>query len=41
MKKQKAKTFPLQLTREDQFKCPIWFADAPAFVDKLSLRFLY
>ena len=35
-KKQKAKTFPIQLTREDQFKCPIWFADAPSFVDKLN-----
>ena len=36
MKKKKAKTFPIQLNREDQFKCPIWFADAPAFVDKLN-----
>jgi len=36
MKKQKDKTFPLQLNREDQFKCPIWFADAPEFVDKLD-----
>ena len=36
MKKKKAKTFPIQLNREDQFKCPIWFADAPAFVDNLN-----
>ena len=36
MKKQKDKTFPLQLNREDYFKCPIWFADAPEFVDKLD-----
>ena len=36
MKKHKDKTFPLQLNREDYFKCPIWFADAPEFVDKLD-----
>ena len=36
MKKQKDKTFPLQLNREDYFKCRIWFADAPEFVDKLD-----
>jgi len=31
-----AATFPKQLTREDLFKCPIWFADQPAFVDDLN-----
>ena len=35
-KKQKAKTFPTQLNREDYFKCPIWFADVPKFVDDLN-----
>ena len=34
MKKQKI--FPKELTREDYFKCPIWFADEPAFVNKLN-----
>ena len=29
-------TFPQQLTREDLFRCPIWFADEPAFVDDLN-----
>jgi len=29
-------TFPQQLNREELFKCPIWFADEPAFVDKLN-----
>ena len=29
-------TFPLQLRREDYFKCPIWWADEPTFVDKLN-----
>jgi uncharacterized protein (TIGR02466 family) len=31
-----AKTFPKILEREDLFKCPIWFADEPAFVDDLN-----
>ena len=31
-----AETFPTQLNREDYFKCPIWFADAPRFVDDLN-----
>ena len=31
-----AKLFPKQLTREDLFKCPIWFADEPAFVGDLN-----
>jgi len=31
-----AKSFPTQLNREDYFKCPIWFADAPQFVDDLN-----
>ena len=29
-------SFPTQLTREDYFKCPVWFADAPQFVDDLN-----
>ncbi len=29
-------TFQKQLNREDLFKCPIWFADEPAFVDDLN-----
>ena len=31
-----AETFPTQLNREDYFKCPIWFADAPKFVKDLN-----
>ena len=31
-----AKKFPKQLVREEYFQCPIWFADEPAFVDKLN-----
>ena len=31
-----AKSFPQQLTREELFKCPIWFADEPRFVDSLN-----
>jgi len=34
--KKKAETFPTQLGREDYFKCPIWFADAPKFVKDLN-----
>ena len=30
-------SFPeTQLNREDYFQCPIWFADAPQFVDDLN-----
>ena len=31
-----AKSFPKQLGLEEHFKCPIWFADQPAFVDDLN-----
>ena len=31
-----AKSFPTQLNREDYFKCPVWFADSPKFVDDLN-----
>ena len=31
-----ATTFPKELAREDFFKCPIWFADAPHFVEHLN-----
>ena len=31
-----AETFPTQLSREDYFKCPIWFADSPQFVKDLN-----
>ena len=31
-----AKSFPTQLNRENYFQCPIWFADAPQFVDDLN-----
>ena len=44
MKKKNKKTkikkdklsFPEQLSREEYFKCPIWFADEPNFVDDLN-----
>tara|TARA_R110000744_G_scaffold194875_1_gene313802 strand:+ start:23 stop:724 length:702 start_codon:yes stop_codon:yes gene_type:complete len=36
IKKQKTKTYPNQLNREDHFKCPIWFADEPKFVNSLN-----
>ena len=42
MKKKKTKnkkqklSFPQQLSREDLFKCPIWFAKEPGFVDSLN-----
>ena len=37
MKNKKLKeTFPQQLNREDHFKCPIWFADEPKFVNNLN-----
>ena len=29
-------TFPLELQREELFKCPIWFADEPTFVGDLN-----
>ena len=32
----KKRSFPQQLNREDLFKCPVWFADEPAFVDDLN-----
>ena len=36
-RKEKTKiTFPKQLQREDLFRCPLWFADEPAFVNKLN-----
>ena len=31
-----AETFPTQLTRENYFQCPIWFADAPQFVEDIN-----
>ena len=30
------KNFPTQLITEEYFKCPIWYADEPAFVNKLN-----
>jgi len=36
MKNKKAKTFPIKLSREEHFKCPIWLANEPAFVDELN-----
>ncbi len=40
MKKKKVKKtkieYPKQLAREDQFKCPVWFADAPDFIKGLN-----
>jgi len=36
IKKPKEPTYPTQLNREDYFKCPIWFADEPKFVDDLN-----
>ena len=29
-------SFPKQLTREEYFKCPIWFADEPKYVNQLN-----
>ena len=34
--KRSAKTFPIQLNREDYFKCPVWYADEPDFVEDLK-----
>jgi uncharacterized protein (TIGR02466 family) len=31
-----AQTLPTQLTRENYFQCPIWFIDAPQFVNDLN-----
>ena len=40
MKKKKKKIkkpkYPQQLNREDYFKCPIWFGDAPEFVSEID-----
>ena len=36
MKKKTKKDFPQQLNREDYFKCPVWFADVPEFVNDLN-----
>ena len=40
MKKKKKRikkpSYPQQLNREDYFKCPIWFADAPEFVSEID-----
>ena len=42
MKKKKLKKlktelqFPKQLSREDLFKCPIWYGDEPGFVNELN-----
>ena len=35
-KKIKKPNYPKQLDREDYFKCPIWFADEPKFVNDLN-----
>ena len=35
-KKIKKPSYPKELSREDYFKCPIWFADAPEFEKKLN-----
>jgi uncharacterized protein (TIGR02466 family) len=35
-KKELDKTFPTQLNREEYFRCPIWFADAPQFVKDIN-----
>ena len=31
-----AETFPQQLVRDDYFKCPVWIANAPQFVNDLN-----
>ena len=40
MKKKKKRIkkpkYPTQLNREEYFKCPIWFADAPEFVSEIN-----
>ena len=32
----KKKEYPLQLTRDDLFRCPLWVGDAPEFVKELN-----
>ena len=36
-----SETFPTQLSRENYFQCPIWFADAPEFVKDLNLSLIH
>ena len=36
IKKPQPITYPKQLQREEYFKCPIWFGDAPEFVDDIN-----
>tara|TARA_R110000751_G_scaffold79618_1_gene160407 strand:- start:124 stop:840 length:717 start_codon:yes stop_codon:yes gene_type:complete len=36
IKKPKEPAYPTQLNKEDYFKCPIWFADEPKFVNDLN-----
>jgi len=40
MKKKKKRikkpSYPKELSREDHFKCPIWFADSPKFVSEID-----
>ena len=36
IKKPQPITYPKQLNREEYFKCPIWFADAPEFVSEIN-----
>ena len=35
--KPKTIIYPTQLTKDDHFKCPIWYADAPQFEKKLNI----
>ena len=34
-------TFPQKLNLEEYFKCPIWWADQPKFVNKLLSPAIY
>ena len=36
IKKPQPITYPKQLNREEYFKCPIWFGDAPEFVSEID-----
>jgi len=36
IKKPQPITYPTQLNREEYFKCPIWFGDAPELVDEIN-----
>jgi len=36
IKKPQPITYPKQLNIEEHFKCPIWFGDAPEFVDEIN-----